>query len=71
MAKEAIGDNLAAEMVPFAFSLDDGGIEFWEAPFVFVPNLIARVADKLNEHHQYVYIILHTLHLTNACTTSK
>ena len=52
-AKEAIGDNLAAEMVPFAFTVEDG-VEFREVPFVFVPNLIVRVADKLNQHHLYV-----------------
>ena len=52
-AKEAVGDNLAAEMVPFAFMVDDG-VEFREVPFMFVPNLIVRVADKLNQHHLYV-----------------
>ena len=54
MVKEAIGDNLAEEMVPFAFTLDNGEVEFRNARFVFVLNLIARVADKLNEHHQHI-----------------
>ena len=47
MVKEAIGDNLAAEMVPFAFTLYNGEVEFRNARFVFILNLIARVADKL------------------------
>ena len=54
LSKEAIGDNLAAEMAPFSFTVDNG-VEFREVPFVFVPNLIARVTDKLNQHYQYVY----------------
>lgn len=54
IVKEAIGDNLAAEMVPFAFTLDNGEVEFQNARFVFVLNLIARVADKLNENHQHI-----------------
>ena len=50
LAKEAIGDNITAEMVPFTFPADGGGDEIREAPFVYVPNLIARVADTLTHH---------------------
>ena len=34
-------------MVPFTFSVE-GGEEFREAPFVYVTNLIASVADALS-----------------------
>ena len=45
LAKEVIGDNLQAERAPFSFSKDGGGEEIREVPFVFVPNLIRKVAD--------------------------
>ena len=51
LAKELVGENLSAEMVPFTFSTDDG-VEFRETPFVFVPNIMARVADKLVLHQE-------------------
>ena len=51
LAKELIGENLSAEMAPFMFS-SDNGVEFRETPFVFVPNIIARVVDKLVLHQE-------------------
>ena len=52
LAKEATGGtNLNAEMIPFAFSSGKGEPDkFCEAPFVYVPNLIAKVADRLAQH---------------------
>ena len=50
LAKEAIGGNITAEMVPFTFPADSGGDEMREAPFVNVPNLITQVADTLTHH---------------------
>ncbi len=53
LAKEAVGDNLTSEMVPFEFSTEGSrALVFREAPFVFVPNLIAKVADRLTQHFQ-------------------
>jgi hypothetical protein len=49
LAKATRGDNLSAEMVPFSFP-SSGGTEIRDAPFVFVPNLIARVADSVTSH---------------------
>ena len=46
----AVGDNITTEMVPFTFPTDGGGDEIREAPFVYVPNLIARIADTLTHH---------------------
>ena len=45
LAQEIIGDNLHAENAPFSFSKDGGGEEIREVPFVFVPNLVRKVAD--------------------------
>ncbi len=50
LAHGAAGDNLVAEIVPLMFSRADGGDDIWEAPFVYVSNLIARVADTLTHH---------------------
>ena len=48
LASAEVGDNLACEMVPFNFPKDGGGGErMCEAPFVFVPNLIRKVSDRL------------------------
>lgn len=59
-------DNLTAELHPFAFSSGSKGPdEFRETPFVFVPNLIAKVADTLTQHERYksnCKLKLHTLH---------
>jgi len=50
LAGEAVGDNITAEMGPFNFPTDGGGEEIQEAPFVYVPNLIAKVAYTLTHH---------------------
>ena len=47
LAKETVGDNIA---VPFTFPAEGRGAEVHAAPFVYVPNLIARVSDTLNQH---------------------
>ena len=48
---EAAGENLSAEM-PFTASADQGQAEIREAPFVFIQNLNARVADNITTHLQ-------------------
>ena len=47
IAKDTVGEAFSAEMVPFTFPTE-GREEIREAPFVYVPNLIARVADALS-----------------------
>jgi hypothetical protein len=42
----------SAEIVPFTFPAEGRGAEVHEAPFVYIPNLIARVSDTLNQHLQ-------------------
>ena len=52
LAGATVGDNLmiTSEMVPFSFPSEKGGEVFREAPFAFISNLIAKVADKLTQH---------------------
>lgn len=48
MAKRLIGDNIHSEMGAFTIPKDGGCREIIKAPFVCVPNLIAKVSDTLN-----------------------
>ena len=50
IAKDIIGDNMAAEMGAFTFKLKEGGEEIQEVPFVYVPNLIRKATDLIEEH---------------------
>ena len=45
MARMIVGENLKAEKGAFTFSQDKGGEVIKEAPFVYCPNLIAKVTD--------------------------
>ena len=54
MANEIVGENLAAERGAFTFpqgKASGGGEVVKEAPFVYCPNLIAKVADCV-EHNK-------------------
>ena len=53
LAKDILGDNLVAEMGAFTFRRDGGGEDIKEAPFVYVPNLIKRAVDLIEEHKRY------------------
>ncbi len=50
LAAGVAGHNYTAEMAQFTFTAADGGDEIREVPFVYVSNLIARVADTLTQH---------------------
>ena len=52
LAKEITGDNMEAERAPFLFSLEKGGQEIRAVPFVYVPNLISKVADLLTHNER-------------------
>lgn len=53
LAKDLIGDNIQAELGAFTFRLDGGGEEIRETPFVYIPNLIRRATDLIEEHRGY------------------
>ena len=41
-----------AEMGPFTSSLDGGGQQIQEVPFVYVPNIIRKIVDNTEHHEQ-------------------
>ena len=45
-SRKAVGEELA----PFSFSLPSGGEEFRGAPLVFIPDLILKVVELLEEN---------------------
>ena len=47
-----VGDNFKAESGPFTFH-HNGADEIREVPFVFVPNLIAKVAEMITSYERY------------------
>ncbi|KAL5515053.1 hypothetical protein EMCRGX_G000170 [Ephydatia muelleri] len=49
-SRKAVGENLKGELAPFSFSLPSGGEEFRGAPLVFIPDLILKVAELLEEN---------------------
>ena len=51
MAKDLVGGNYKVENVPFSFTVD-GREEIREAPFVYVSNLIQKVADVFRSHEK-------------------
>ena len=53
LAKEVLGENLTVEKVVFTFPVDGGGTEVKEAPTVYTPNPICKVADLIEYHTRY------------------
>eukprot|EP00731_Ephydatia_muelleri_P032941 Em0024g485a len=49
-SRKAVGDNLKGELAPFSFSLPSGGEEIRGAPLVFIPDLILKVVELLEEN---------------------
>ena len=52
LSKEQIGTNLAGEAVPFAFQLQKG-VDLRPAPLVYVPDLVAKVLQLLDQNDRY------------------
>ena len=53
LAKDIVGENLIAEKGAFTFSV--GKVEeIREVPFVYCPNIIAKVADTVHHHERCV-----------------
>ena len=53
LAQTIVGDNLVAEKGAFSVS-NDHGEEIREVPFVYYPNLIAKIADLVGQHERQV-----------------
>ena len=53
LAKEVLGkDNVVSEMGAFSFPTDKGEEEIREVPFVYVPNLIMKIADVVASYER-------------------
>ena len=50
-AKELVGDNIRAEMVPFSFTHKDGGEEIESAAMAYIPNLWEKIKDLLEQNN--------------------
>lgn len=53
LMKNIVGDNITAELGAFTVKRDGGGEEIKEVPFVYVPNLIRKATDLIEEHRGY------------------
>eukprot|EP00731_Ephydatia_muelleri_P022772 Em0015g355a len=52
VSKRIVDDNIQGELAPFSFTLTSGGEELRAAPLVFIPNLIQKVTQLLDENHR-------------------
>ena len=55
MAKGITGDNIKTEKGAFTFSVDKGGAEVREIPFVYLKNLTATETDTITQHKWHVF----------------
>ena len=53
-----IGENLAGEAAPFYFVLKSG-IDIRPAPHVFVPDLVCKIFQVLEQNGRYMYVHVH------------
>lgn len=53
LAKDIVGDNLVTETGAFTFRRDGGGEDIREVPFAYVPNLIRKATDLIENHRGY------------------
>ena len=51
-ARSLCDENVQTEMGPFTSSLDGGGQQIQEVPFVYVPNIIRKIADIIEHLEQ-------------------
>lgn len=52
LVKQIVGDNVAAERGAFSFPSEKGGEVIKKVPFVYVPNLIQKIADVVSRSPQ-------------------
>ncbi len=53
LAAQQIGTNLTGEMVPFTFVLKNGGGRPSSGSLVYVPHLVAKVVQVLEQNERY------------------
>ena len=52
ICRQIVGDNLKGEMALFYFPLPSGGEELRGAPLVYIPDLVKKVVDLLEENQR-------------------
>ena len=50
IAREEVGDNLCGEIAPFTFTSSSGAIELKGAPHIYMPNIIQKITQLLEEN---------------------
>ena len=53
LSHQVLGDNLESEATPFAFPLKHGGEDLRPAPLVYVPDLVAKIFQHLEQNERY------------------
>lgn len=52
ISRQIVGDNLKGEMALFSFPATSGGEELRGAPLVFIPDLVQKVVELLEENQR-------------------
>ena len=54
LAKKLVGPNSECEIVAFTCALDGGGEEVKMAPMAYVPDLVGKVKQLLDQNDRYI-----------------
>ena len=54
ICRQIVGDNLKGEMALFSFPHPSGGEELRGAPLVYIPDLVQKVVDLLEENERLI-----------------
>ena len=58
LAKELVGPNIKAESLPcFTFSLENKEEELRQAPMAYIPNMVAKVIQLLDQNDKYIFLL--------------
>lgn len=52
IANDIVDNNLSGEIAPFSFPLSSGGEEIRGAPLVYVPDLIRKIVQHLDDNNR-------------------
>lgn len=54
VSKELIGPNIKSEVAAFTFKIASGGEEIRKAPIAYVPDLVGKVKQLLDQNDRYL-----------------
>ena len=61
-SRQLIGENLEGEEAPFYVNVHSG-LDIQPAPHVFIPDLVTRVLDSLEENERFCHTCLKTVYI--------